>query len=795
MDTSSTFTAARIASTLGCSARAVRRALERKEASTARLVSGNVADAWFFDSLPETMQKRLEHLARKKGYRNADHLLSDPPKRYTSPTPIQQLAATITTRAANLRNALKPSLLRFHEQALTIRQLTPEGLKDFYRIFGYAIHERHWRRLFQRAIQRDAGEQQWDRLDLYVEEQTAPVRPLQATRIDVKSMETLLLQHSREMANLADPTAREKALLWQIAFEQMAQLVESGTAETKARKAARRTLWNCGVKLAKNEASFAQLWRVNEAKWQASSGSFSSLLDQREKKSGHRRAPELPQSDVDEVIARAVRCGGRVSQAWREVLEEGLLSPAISSYYDGLEPANKSYVPQAVREAARHDVRLLEDIHHGARRAQLNGAYLSRDWTACAAGDFYQADDVTFNAYYYAPDESGRQNLMRGQVLIMIDTRSTCILGFAIIDARNYNAHAIRTLITRVCDSHGMPRKGFYFERGIWQSSRLLSGDRNADAMSWNETETGLRELGLGFRHARLPRAKPIERVIGSLQALLDGLPGDAGRREMTDGFEPLQKAKRLVESGRNPASDFFLNHEEMEDKIAAACERYNEARNDGKMTQGLAPSKAWQHFQSDPLVKLPGAARYLLAHHKRPLKVGRNGITLRFGKNSYIYRNEQTGRLKGQKVLAWFNPEMPELLAVTDMNRENPFTVERSHDLPAMDADPEILEQEMGSVEAHNSYARNRYRMIASKIKVPLRTNQVDRSTADLGRAIEAQAQQVRQASRIRTTRETKVRRSLQSMGFAPRPGEELTDDQAEGAETLKKLFSETTE
>lgn len=792
MTAASTFTAAQIARALGCSARAIRRALEHRPA-TAQMMSGNVASAWPIDSLPKPTRKRLDRIATKKGYRNAEHLLSDPPLRYSSPVPIQRLPASVTSRAANLCNALKPSLIRFQEQSLSVRQLGAAGLKDFEAVFGYSITERHWRRLIHQAIDRDAGEQQWDRLDLYIDDSPATIaKPLEASRIDLKPMEATLLRYGSEIKDRANPSPREKALLWQVTFEQIAQLIESGVKENKARKAGRRILWQCGVTLAKNENAFAQMFRTYEAKWTGEKGNLSALLDKRGKNSGYHRAPDLPRKDVDEVIARAVRCGGRIAQAWRECLEEGLLTPAIVSYYDGLEPASKSYVPRVIRDAAKHDVRLLRDIHHGPRRAELNGAYVSRDWNEVAAGDWYQADDVTINNYWFAPDERGKQTLMRGQVLLMIDLRSTCILGFAMIDARNYNSHAIRTLITRVCDSHGMPRKGFYFERGIWEKSRLLVGDRNADALSWTETETGLRDLGLTFKHANFPKGKPIERIIGLVQNRLDGIPGDAGRNEMKDGFERLQKAKQLVESGKNAASDFFYNYAEMEDAIATACERYNAERNDGKMTRGLTPSQAWTHFQTDPLTRLPREARYLLAHHKWPRKVGRNGIKLRFGKNSYVYRNEETGRLIGQQVLAWFNPDMPELLAVTDMNRENPFTVERANDIPAMDASPELLAEGMASVEAHNGYARNRYRMLASKIKVPVRTNLVDRPTAELGLAIERQVEEVQKDRRARKTRQTKARGALAALGFAPRPGEEFTQDQAEGAEELKRLFSE---
>jgi hypothetical protein len=212
---------------------------------------------------------------------------------------------------------------------------------------------------------------------------------------------------------------------------------------------------------------------------------------------------------------------------------------------------------------------------------------------------------------------------MRGQVLLMIDVRSTCILSFAMLDQRNYTSHTIRTLITRTCDEFGLPRRGFYFEKGIWQSSRLLKGDRAVtnDELTWTESKAGLRDLGLDFRHSKLPRSKPVERVIGQIQNLIDGGPGDAGRDEMKKPFERFLERKRLVESGKARPEEYFLSWEQAEANLARACEEYNDARNDGPMTCGLTPHQAWQKFQTAPLAHLSGQARYLLACQKKPVR------------------------------------------------------------------------------------------------------------------------------------------------------------------------------
>lgn len=107
------------------------------------------------------------------------------------------------------------------------------------------------------------------------------------------------------------------------------------------------------------------------------------------------------------------------------------------------------------------------------------------------------------------------------------------------------------------------------------------------------------------------------------------------------------------------------------------------------------------------------------------------------------------------------------------------------------MDARPELLEQELGRAEAHNAYAQNRYRVLASKINVPVRPTLMDRSTAELGRSINEQALTATKGRDLRKSRATKARRALTQLGFSPRAGENFTEDQVKGIETLNKLFS----
>jgi hypothetical protein len=798
MNSSASFTAAQIAAALGSSRQVVGCAMASVREAGKVIVRGNEASAWSIVSLPASMRRKLERRAVARGYRNAEHLLRDGAGRYESPVPLSRLASPIQERAIKLREALSAPLARRGE-GLKGAALEEFGMREYRRVFEFEISARHWRGLFNRTISRDAGDEQWGRLDFYLDGHPRASRVKAAQKISpaILHAEKIVLGYASQVRELATPSFDEKALLWNAAFEEMLALIESGLKPARARKAMRRALWKCGVRLAKTEASLAELFRVKEAAWRDAQGSINVLKDGRAQNSGTRRAPEIPQGDLDLVIGHTIKFDGRVSQAWRHVLENRMLSAEVQSYYEGAFFASKSYVPRVIRDAVTAEARMMRDEHHGPRTAKLNGAYITRDWTTVAAGDWYQSDDVTLNSYFVAPDGKGGLALMRGQVLLMIDVRSTCILSFAILDQRNYTAHAIRTLITRTCDEHGLPRKGFYFEGGIWEKSKLLKGDStvSADDLTWTESEGGLRELGLQFIHSRNPRSKPVERVIGQLQNLLDGQPGDAGRDEMKDGFERLQERKRLVESGHEPANKFFYSHDQWTDRITHFCEEYNNARNDGKMTRSLTPFQAWQRFQADPLVQLPAEARYLLAHHKRPVLVGRNGITLRFGKQNFVYRNAKTGKLRGQRVLSFFNPELPELLAVTDMNRENCFTVERAEEVPAMDAPEDVLGREMGRVAAHNGYARQRYRTLARIVDLNPRPTIMDRDTAQLGRDIAEQRDEILIERKARAKRVKAGRVAMGALGFAPRPGDDYDEERIEATRRLEKHLQQFSE
>lgn len=580
---------------------------------------------------------------------------------------------------------------------------------------------------------------------------------------DARDRSLDVLEHA--FATLGDSTiltAGQKVYFWTKACDELEAQIESGKREKKIKRAILKSLFSCGL-FGTNRETIRRNFNRQLIKYRASSG---KLFDRRTIRDQQKR---LPSGDHDKLVARTVDCGGRLSQAMRELRDAGQLSAETLARTIS-NPRRKSYVPASIRREIMPEVNRLMPLHHGPREHQLSGPHNTRDYSGLFAGDSYQADDVTCPVYYWEPDSTGRFGfrIVRGQLLLMIDERSRLALGFALHSERNYNARIIRALITRVHDGFGLPRRRFYFERGIWRSSKILTG---GDELAFDHTELGLREFGVKFTHAKLPRAKVIERILGILQNSMERLPGYVGRDEIHDRFERVQQRKHRCESGKEEPSKFFMSKAQWEAELSRLCEAYNADRQEGVL-EGLSPIEAWNRFQpEEPRVHLGPKARYLLAHHKLTMKVQRRGIILRPSLGGGTYCNEDTGRFVGDKMLVWIDPEDLTSIALTSLDRKaGPFIIPRLEPLPAIDPSDEQFACNAAQIDAHNSVAVTSYRIISQHL---VRRNfrpidRIDGSTIDLGEQIERGTAEVKAAKRKLRTDVRKIASRSRELGIS---------------------------
>src|ERR1035438_8701826 len=167
------FTAGRIAACLGVSPQAARKALLDTPAAGNRIVGGIEAAACEVVKLPESLRKRLDDEARRHSYRDAVALLAEPPKQWQPPLALDKIADAHIEGARKLRDALRPWLVQGDETCLTTKDLETRGVADYARVFGHRITGRYWRELLARTLRRDAGAEDWNRLEIYLPERPA----------------------------------------------------------------------------------------------------------------------------------------------------------------------------------------------------------------------------------------------------------------------------------------------------------------------------------------------------------------------------------------------------------------------------------------------------------------------------------------------------------------------------------------------------------------------------------------------------------------------------------------------
>ena len=449
----------------------------------------------------------------------------------------------------------------------------------------------------------------------------------------------------------------------------------------------------------------------------------------------------FPEDDRDRLIHRAVfNYWGDIAPAWRDLIADGF-SETVRGRYAG-KSHRKSRVPASIMDSIAPEVEILTVMHQGRRAFDAIKGHVTRNYDGIASLQCLSADDFTLNSYFYVPDGKGWYRLIRGQTILFIDFRSLRILGWALEPRESYSSLTIRSLCTHIFSEFGLPEV-LYFERGIWKNAALLKGKK--DPFTFAQISQGLREFGIDFKHAIRPRTKAIERVGGMFQDIAEAEPGYCGRDERHDRPEALTKQMAEVNTRKSHPAKYFYSYEQWNKRLGEIAAQYNATPQEGHILAGLSPEQAFEAFidRANPPNQFPAGLRYLLAHDKRPARVTLNGVNIQVGKQKFNYRGAEIAHLVGRDVLSWFDPENPEFLVVTDMNRQNPICVARSQEVGALESltGGEQLGTELARIEDQASYIKTRFNVLKTKFPLPAREllkNAASDEAVRLGQTIE---------------------------------------------------------
>ena len=691
-----------------------------------------------------------------------------PPQPWQPAVSLNHIAGIEIARAGKLRDALRSSLLRQHGRDLSASEFKAQGLADYAKIYGHAITQRHWRALFKRTLQRDAGAENWNRLEIYLPDRPAlkkaPTPPLPESLRDEFQE---LLDFIEACQNPSAPTELEQRAIWTLAFEQHDRFVSQGMDAKQASRRVRQFLFARASFLAASRDTLLKAFNRKLARWKESGREAKALRDGRE---NNGNSFELPEEDRDLLIHRAVfYYRGDVAPAWRDLLRSGF-SPAVIERYAG-NASRKSYVPAAVMDSIAPDVEILTVMHQGPRALDEIKGHVTRCYDGISSLQCISGDDFTLNTYFYIPDGHGWFQLTRGQVILFIDFRTLRILGWALEPRKSYSSLTIRSLCTHVFGEFGVP-KFLYFERGLWKNATLLKG--KTEPFGFTEISQGLREFGIKFVHAIRPRTKAVERVGGMFQDIAEAEPGYCGRDERRDAPESLRKQMAEVEARKVHPSKYFYSLAQWNCRLGQLVQQYNAEPQQGHILAGISPEQAFEFFmdRDNPPIQFHAGLRHLLAHDKRLARVTLNGVTIQIGKQKFNYRGKEIAHLVGREVLAWFDPENPESIVVTNPDRTNPICVARSEQPGALesltDPDAGTLGRELARIEGQASYMKTRFNVVKAKFPLPQRYLLGAAQAMELGQEITVQKNVVAERATRRQRQRSQAHRLTQRTGIA---------------------------
>ena len=742
-------------------------------------VRGQRASGWLPASFPKEIFDELQAIRAAKGFRSIADLLAAPPGRFIPAIPFAEVAPAEREKAVRLRHALAPFLARPNEKNLAAR-----GVAEYQRIVGHAITERHWRNLFQRTIERDGGRHEWHRPELYLPKKPARMSLSRSIAAARESSLEIVEDALTTLLPKGALTAESKDYLWNKVGDELKLAIDQGANAKKTKRAIVRSLLASGLLGANRET----IRRNLDHHWRLYCANGGKIIDGRRMRDQRRT---LPNEDKAKLVARALDCGGRTRQAFRDLRDAGELSEETLSRTIS-NPRSKSYIPASIARDIGPEVNRLMPLHRGEKEFELAGPYIPQDYSKLAAGQAYQLDDITAPIYFWEedPEERGGFYFGRGQWILAIDLRSLLALGYALHSENVYNMRIVRSLLLRVHDGYGLP-ESLILERGIWRTAKIIKGDE----LDLTHTEQGLREFGVRFQHRTKPRGKKIERIIGLLQNRMERLPGYVGRNERNDRYQRIQEQILAVNSGREHPSKIFLSKAQWMHELDAIISAYNIEPQNGFLA-GRSPVEEWNTaLLAQGTLQLGEKARYLLANHRRVVKVQRNGIRLPASLGGGLYYGANSGRFVGQQMLAWINPDELDAICLTSLDRrDGPYIVERAEPLAPVGASDEEMARAQAQIAAHNRHARTQYSIAAPHL---LRRNfrrlwHVDAPTVELGEQIAAGTAAAAAARQQQKRKLRSAQRAVRAAGLSVNVDHRNAARAEAGAQLMREAYEE---
>ncbi len=692
-------TAAQIASMIGISPQAIRKALRAAPATGERIVGGNRTAYWNRATLPAKLRTKLVSLASAKGCVSVGEMFRNKFVAWTPRLPLAEVGDDAVTQASNLKQALLPSLQR-HFVVGSQSDFEREGVADYAKIFGHNITERHFRSLIKRTVERDGGRGNFERLELYLSDRPARKDKPQAEAPDFP----FIAQAIREGA--------AKEIIWQKTFAAFDEMINAGETRNRAVRQLRDFLLEWLPTITPSRATLSKYFNRKLARHQA-----GETFDKRDgngyfKEDGNPIQEAKITRQINEVKAwfipgarffyltgNRTADSGSMPEAVRRVislpnLPAGWIEPQRVKFLKAIGQTELPTCPAELREAilareragaplvpagiAKQIIVNPSIVQHfrsprawslqnqsapGSQRRFFNKETCQRE--IMQPGDWFGGDDATPGIAICVPCKevitlvSQKFGVLLGrfQWLAYHDARTDKLLAwdYVVRPRGSYRAEDILNGMGAVCRTHGIPRKGFQFEGGTFNA---------------NLVKQAIQLLGCEHWRTHSPHAKSIEAVFNKVwtQLAIQFPHADMGRYRNEN--EANCKLYEACKAGHKDPCRYFPT-------LALVVKAFEEevARHNGKTINSRQygrwiPDEFFQSaVQASPLRPLAANGDWIFSPYTAERIVKGMTVSCRvpmFEKFSvpFDFGADWLPQYNGQKVRLHFNPRQPKCVA-----------------------------------------------------------------------------------------------------------------------------------
>jgi hypothetical protein len=430
------------------------------------------------------------------------------------------------------------------------------GVADYEKVFGFKISTRHFRNLITRTRNRDCGREDWDRLEIYLPDKLkrkaaapAPARTFRLIDDAIASRDKIEVVKGERVVEIT----REE-LIWERTLAEYAWLVMAGETPKRAARILRGYLaerepalapnrdallktferrlarWIEGENFDKRQANGAddgEITRQIEALgWFIPAARFFYLLTNRTHETGSlpealRLTVSLPHFPVAWQGGLQAKFLKAIGQAEAPACPADLREAILARQREG-----KPLVPEKIAAKMRVDKSTVKHFRSprewslanqtapGSQRRFFNSATGQREMMK--PGDWFGGDDATPGIAVCVPAD-GLQTpcsqkfgvlLGRFQWLVFNDCRTDKILAwdYVVRPRGSYRAEDILNGMQATTRTHGIPRQGWQFEGGTFNSNLVKQAIANLGCQHWR---------------THSPHAKPIESVFNRVWTML----------------------------------------------------------------------------------------------------------------------------------------------------------------------------------------------------------------------------------------------------------------------------------